>query len=315
MDQDIEALLKRKGGRAQDVLDDHRYRLRLKQLASTNVSPSSADLERMIGANDLVDVNFLERGLVATRSVGRILLGAASGRTQGYATGFMISPSLLITNTHVFGTGSDAEDALVEFDYEYDIHGVPKPTERFRFAPREYFYAHPTLDFAIVAVDPRPLFQRRALDKYGWLRLDPRIGKVNELEWVSIIQHPGGEMKQLAIRENQLLEIREHTLWYASDTAPGSSGAPVFNDAWQVVAVHHAGVPATDSQGRRLGPDGSPAPANASEAQIKWIANEGVRVSVIVRELEQRAPRSAKLIELFDLIAEEMPTAPVTLVA
>jgi V8-like Glu-specific endopeptidase len=30
---------------------------------------------------------------------------------------------------------------------------------------------------------------------------------------------------------------------YTTDTLPGSSGSPVFNDNWEVVALHHAGGP------------------------------------------------------------------------
>jgi endonuclease G len=62
-------------------------------------------------------------------------------------------------------------------------------------------------------------------------------------EYLTIIQHPSGGDKQIALRENQLLKIDTHTLWYRTDTSPGSSGSPVFNDVWQVVALHHSGVP------------------------------------------------------------------------
>jgi hypothetical protein len=48
------------------------------------------------------------------------------------------------------------------------------------------------------------------------------------------MQHPGGGLKQVALRENQLISKDNSTLLYRSDTAPGSSGAPCFNDTWQV---------------------------------------------------------------------------------
>ena len=61
-------------------------------------------------------------------------------------------------------------------------------------------------------------------------------------EYVNIVQHPNGEPKQLALRENQLVDVLENFLHYQTDTAPGSSGSPVFSDEWEVVALHHSGV-------------------------------------------------------------------------
>jgi hypothetical protein len=50
------------------------------------------------------------------------------------------------------------------------------------------------------------------------------------------LQHPSGGLKQVALRENQLIRKGPSTLLYRSDTAPGSSGSPCFIDAWQVWA-------------------------------------------------------------------------------
>ncbi|RWK46883.1 MAG: peptidase, partial [Mesorhizobium sp.] len=60
-----------------------------------------------------------------------------------------------------------------------------------------------------------------------------------------------------------------------TDTEPGSSGAPVFNDQWQVLALHHKAVPAPERTGKK-----TVAPV--------WIANEGVRISAIFSLLERR---------------------------
>jgi endonuclease G len=204
----------------------------------------------------------------------------------------------LLTNHHVFGAAAEAAGALLEFDYEIDLAGRPRPTERFRFRPQDYFFAHQALDFALVAVDPQPLLRGTSLDDYGWLQLNPAQGKINKGEYVSIIQHPGGEPKQISVRENQLVDIADARLTYLCDTAPGSSGSPVFNDSWQIVGLHHSGVPARDKQGRWLGPDGKPAPPNAGENQIKWLANEGIRVSSLMECVERYAPRGARYTEL-----------------
>src|SRR5207248_1190657 len=87
-------------------------------------------------------------------------------------------------------------------------------------------------------------------------------------------------------------------------TAPGSSGSPVFNDQWQVVALHHSGVPATDEQGRSLTVDGRVWTPDMPESSLKWKANEGVRVSVMVDALRSLGARSALVQELLDRLGE-----------
>ena len=44
------------------------------------------------------------------------------------------------------------------------------------------------------------------------------------------------------MRENKLIKYTDHTLWYQTDTVAGSSGSPVFNNSWQVAALHHLGA-------------------------------------------------------------------------
>jgi endonuclease G, mitochondrial len=107
-------------------------------------------------------------------------------------------------------------------------------------------------------------------------------------EHVNIIQHPNGEPKQLALRENQTVDLLDDFLHYQTDTAPGSSGSPVFNDQWEIVALHHSGVPRRDDRGRLLTRDGTPWTADMGEHRIDWIANEGARVSRIVRHVKEQ---------------------------
>ncbi|KAK9817813.1 hypothetical protein WJX72_002576 [[Myrmecia] bisecta] len=256
---------------------------------------SQTDFERMLGTNDLVGVDYMARGVQASRSVGRILLRDAGRNLSGYATGFLVSPRLLLTNRHVLEDAEAARGSLVEFGYEFDGDGVTKQTEVYRLLPDEALLigSSDDLDFALVAVALTAERTGTALSDWGFLRLDGQPGKVAEGEFVTIIQHPNGEHKQVALRENEIIKKSDQrpVLLYHSDTAPGSSGSPCFNDQWQVVALHSRAVPKKNDDGNvAIWGSSSGVPLsnlnNSNTAlrnsDVQWEANLGVRVSAIV---------------------------------
>ena len=119
----------------------------------------------------------------------------------------------------------------------------------------------------------------------GWNRLIAQQGKIVIGESMNIVGHPMGRLKEISIRENRLDLQLDEFLHYSTDTEPGNSGSPVFNDQWEVVALHHSGVPKTDSQGRALRRDGNVWRPGDGDDAVDWVANEGVRVSVILKHL------------------------------
>lgn len=244
-------------------------------------------LERFLGTNDLMGVAFLEVGLRVSRSIARIWVDVAGGRPAAYGTGFMASPRLLITNHHVLGDASTANRSLAEFDYERRADGAIVPTTTFRLQPETFFYADRELDYAVVAVQTASTVGR-PLGDFGYNRLSEDEGKAIAAQWANIIQHPSGEPKQVSLRENQIIDVLANFLHYKSDTAPGSSGAPVYNDRWEAVALHHCGVPKKNEDGVLLAVDGSPWTPDMGETRICWIANEGVRISRIIGHLRSR---------------------------
>jgi V8-like Glu-specific endopeptidase len=46
----------------------------------------------------------------------------------------------------------------------------------------------------------------------------------------------------LSVRDNRLLDADDLRLHYRTPTLGGSSGSPVFNRAWELIALHHAGL-------------------------------------------------------------------------
>jgi endonuclease G len=248
-------------------------------------------LERLIGGNDLVGINYLELGVACARSVCRVHLRDASGSTVGFGTGFLVAPGVLMTNHHVIASADEARNAQAEFDYELDVRGEDKPVARFALLAEPAPIALQELDFCLVAVAPQSADRRRRLDEFGFLPLNGATGKGIVGEYLTIVQHPAGERKQVCVRENRLVKYDEggNTVWYRTDTVAGSSGSPVFNQVWQVIAIHHSGVPRTDAQGRWLTDDGKPWDRSMDETRVAWKANEGVRISRIVEYLRSRA--------------------------
>lgn len=193
--------------------------------------PADGGLEKIIGANHLKSIAWLERGLQAARAVCRIVT------PHGLGTGFLVGNDRLLTNYHVLPDAERAARSHAEFNFQEDLRGHLLEVSRYPLL-RDDFKADAELDYALVRVGSYPASP--PLD--GWGSLPLHGGPVPEIgEHVSIIQHPGGGPKQIAAAANQVVNRYEHRLQYTTDTLPGSSGSPVFNDDWKVVALHRAG--------------------------------------------------------------------------
>jgi endonuclease G len=279
-----------KSGSPLEADSPERVQKRMNRIAGAEASrPAPAAsaamaLERIMGRSDLMSVNYLEMGLQAARCVGRITIRTRTGQTLGYGSGFTVAPRLLITNNHVLDAAEAAAASRVEFNYQEDARGNLLRSVVLNIEPDVFFLTDKRLDFTMVAVSERSV-DGAELGGFVWLPLIEEQGKVIVGEYVNIIQHPNGEPKQLALRENQLLDLLPDFLHYRTDTAPGSSGSPVFNDQWEVVGLHHSGVPRTNADGEILTRDGLVWREEMGEHRIDWMANEGVRTSRIVQAI------------------------------
>ncbi len=256
--------------------------------------------ERIIGESDLLSINFLDRGRRCADAVCRIKLPMDGG--MAYGTGFLVGPRLLLTNNHVIAGTSEAAQCVAEFGYEHDLDGVVKDPAPFNLDPHSLFFTSAELDFTLVAVAPLAA-SGVPLDRYGWLPLIPLPGKTVDGEWVTAIQHPNGQPKQIAIHASQIVKLEPaevevdltRFIHYSTDTEPGSSGSPVFNDQWQVVALHHKAVPAP--------------PGKASGGE--WLANEGVRISAIFNLLERHRFEDRNAGLALDLLSRALGFPPI----
>jgi endonuclease G len=287
-------------------------RLLLAREATATSEEAQGMFERIIKGNDLTGIAYLEKGLRAAKAVGRVSVCDSSGEALGFGTGFLIAPGILLTNHHVLPDAATAAASFVEFDYELDASGHDRQSYTYDLRPADFFTNDEKLDFAVVGVAPAAREKKRPVADYSWLKLHRETGKALLAEYLTIIQHPGGQRKQICVRENQVLRLDTDTIWYATDTEGGSSGSPAFNTSWQVVALHHLGVPQKDADGQWLTIDGGIWDASMDESRVQWIANEGIRVSRIVDTLAKSFRKHPRLVPIFD---DTVPPAPAGLEA
>ena len=273
-------------------------------LAESDLStPARLGLERLLSDSDLLEVNFLQQGATVAQAVGRVIIRLGGGVTE-YGTGFLVAPGVLLTNNHVVASREQAASGQIQFNYEENEDDAIEAPFRFELAPDLFFVTSKRFDCTFVAVADLD----DKLAQFGFCPLIEEQGKVTIGEHVNIIQHPDGRPKEIAIRDNKLVDIPEGAdasgdfLYYSTDTEPGSSGAPVFNDQWEVVAMHHTAVPKRRNN-RFLTRDNRVWKEGMDPALLQFVANEGVRVSRLVRFLktlelktaEQRALRNTIL--------------------
>ncbi len=180
---------------------------------------------------------------------------------------------------HVLSSQADADQADIVLGRTRRRRRACPADQIKRLAPGDAFFTgqHPARHYA---GKRRAFFRRwRPTRSLRHLPLLPLSGKGLDGEWVTIIQHPGGMPKQMAVRACRIVELDEgdrdsrfiHT---TTDTEPGSSGAPVLNDQWQVVQIRRQSDPPTWRRDRkRLEEDrepenGSPQPRHPGISAI-----------------------------------------------
>ncbi len=223
----------------------------------TIITEDDVNLEKIVASNNLKPISFLTNAINVARAIAHITIAGG-----GMASGFMITPDLLLTNNHVFGDKQEAKNAKILFNYQTDLQGNPLSTDKYTTDPESLFHTNRELDYALVRIKETPGM------KWGYLNLlDDITLKLNQK--INIIQHPNGGPKKIAMNDNELKYFDDNFLQYITDTMPGSSGSPVFNNYWQVIGLHHSGgyIPQPDTGSVHF-------------------RNEGIRISAILKEIK-----------------------------
>jgi len=188
---------------------------------------SVADVqEKIIGENTLRDIYILNLAIEASKAVVYLRLPKSAG------TGFMIAPDLLMTNNHVIASREEAEQTEYTFNYQLDINRKQCDIQTTQALPGGAFYTNAELDYTIVSLKDLPPFGSPLILKSKQVRRDDRV---------AIIQHPGGHLKKISMQNNFVAYADANVVQYTTSTLPGSSGSPVFDDDFQVIAIHHSG--------------------------------------------------------------------------
>ncbi len=231
--------------------------------------------EKVIGENTLRDIYILEVLFELARAVVRVR------SPQGLGTGFLIAQDLVMTNNHVIGSADDARICAVEFNYQLDRRRKALPVHTARAADDGLFYTSPMapynateeqLDYTVVQLKDMP---------DGIVPLNLKAAPIQRDSRLTVIQHPGGDYKKISFQNNFVEYVDNCVVQYTTSTEPGSSGAPVLNDSFQVVAIHHAGGDLTEPSTKR-----------------RYLRNEGIRASAILEDLHRKAP------SIYDLISK-----------
>ena len=260
--------------------------------------------ERIIKGNDLKELAPNELARMAGKPVARIEnIPAAGIQAEGFATGFLVSPNLLLTNNHVFPDNQSARDCAANFLYERTIAGVSSGFQ-FMIDPDKFFFTDANLDFSLVFVEPVSLDSKFSLTGFGFLQMIGTHGKILVGQPINIIQYPGGGIKHYAYQNNTVVDILElqHFIHYTTDTEKKSSGSPCYNVAWELAALHHSGVPLVVN-GQIINDHGQPwDEENQSDDEIQWVANEGISISAIVaflKNVQLNNPAHQNLLDAF----------------
>lgn len=220
-----------------------------------------SSLEKIHNQSDFLPSSFLEVGVVRAQSVCRITTSVPLGTAFG--SGFLVgNRNFIMTNNHVLPDKASAKASNVEFDYDQD-------TTEYQaiLLPDEFFITNKELDFTIVACDSANLpkdISAVALPRSKHL--------ITRKERVNIIQHPQGRRKEIALHNNLVEYVYDRAIRYTTDTEGGSSGSPVFNNKWELCALHHAGWKNSDNTA----------------------INEGIKISSIVEYLTNIVDSSLK---------------------
>jgi hypothetical protein len=243
----------------------------------TGGSAGEAGFEKTVRAHiPFFDIVELREHIAQAES--RVCQVRFRGAAQG--TGFLVGPDAVMTNYHVMEAVLKGSRPAAEVECVFDFKKLPDGSKmetpvalhstRWNVDSSAYTAeeatgkpdrANPTtdqLDYAIVRLarpvgaEPWAAHPGSGAPSRGWVKVPAAQPAFGSPMGVIIAQHPNGWPMKLAIDTSAIDRGARPPLWvndngtrvrYATNTEGGSSGSPVFDLRWNLVALHHYGDP------------------------------------------------------------------------
>lgn len=247
------------------------------------IDPGISLPQRVVFADKTVHYHFLTRGHKAGAAVACIAVPVfqgteKQGSSESYGTAWLVTPTHVITCVHVIQARASGEKKPTAQELELQANAARVHFEWSSttlhdagIAVKSFVGMNETLDVAVLELATSPPNVTPLVCNAG------EISKPKDefSSVVNIIQHPRGGEKRVGLRANAILEVTATELLYFTDTDEGSSGAPVMDDNWSVVAVHKAAI-----FRNRLNYMG----------KIIGYANGGSRITAVLEWLREKLP-------------------------
>jgi V8-like Glu-specific endopeptidase len=253
-------------------------------LVSTDAPRQSLE-QTIVKTNSYLDVDKWRSNLGRVEPcVCRVEVKVQGGMT--YGTGFLVAPTLVMTNYHVAeavimgderkttasGLSATPDDVVLRFDYKRTSGGdVVNEGVEYRLAGKWLETSSPLspsdlsaagdavptkdeLDFVLLRLkEPagnEPIGGRGepGAATRGWIEVPTADHDFLADSPLFILQHPQGTPLKLALDTEAVVSVNANgtRVLYRTNTEPGSSGSPCFDQNWQLVALHHSGDPNFD---------------------------------------------------------------------
>ncbi|MEM9303391.1 MAG: serine protease [Pseudomonadota bacterium] len=204
------------------------------------------EFERVLGKDRYKTYKWYVTGLDRATAVAKIYNPVG----DGIGTGFLVKGSdvheritddwVFMTNAHVVSDDPAEQQAspaaLAPEDATVVFQAGPDAGKAFSLGEMIFTSNRNALDCSILTLEQTTAFDR----PFRIAKNLPAVGEGKRAR-VYVIGHPRGAGLSFSLHDNLLLDHQAPKVHYRAPTEGGSSGSPVFNANWFLIALHHLG--------------------------------------------------------------------------